>query len=467
MKEIKRKLLLTAFVIVFAFVATAGTTYAWFQISPTVEAESLNFNMQSKDSLLLRVYNGENPDDTYYYYQNDIYNFYQELQYVFHVGDYYTFVDDDEPFPEYTIDELTGNLIDESLNVVILSSNLYSTFDDANTALDLLFNPSSYYNYLTLEDILEAYPDYLTWILDPVTAIQPENTLFPDTSEEVTIYAYTSVDASKLNLIDNLDYTRSLVQIGDADINHPYVDDANYGKVIQLQFWLYSQSGENKELRLDDLSISGNNDSQSGGSFMDDAINAIRVAVQAGSYPKTLTYYPGEPNEEEVIEELPNDAIIYGNFSADGIDYDFEFIRGLYGYMNMYDKNDPEDQRNYYEWSEVEDPLNPGSYIDELDDPIVLSGFNKIEDIVYMEHGLNPIVEDDDLVDAEALILADSSHGVPYGSPDSSVIASLQPYRPLLTTITIYVEGWDEQCTNNILSSSLNIDISLTIKEEE
>ncbi|MDD4184208.1 MAG: hypothetical protein PHI01_02175, partial [Candidatus Izemoplasmatales bacterium] len=73
MKEIKRKLLLTALVIVFAFVATAGTTYAWFQISPTVEAESLNFNMQSKDSLLLRVYNGENPDDTYYYYQNDIY----------------------------------------------------------------------------------------------------------------------------------------------------------------------------------------------------------------------------------------------------------------------------------------------------------------------------------------------------------------------------------------------------------
>jgi hypothetical protein len=156
----------------------------------------------------------------------------------------------------------------------------------------------------------------------------------------------------------------------------------------------------------------------------------------------------------------------------------------------MYDRTEPEDQRNYYGWHTIPDPGNPDDEIDEvkmidieIPDPLnpgstiivevpeTLLGFNKIDDISYMDHGLNNLdVNDDDLYLAQTAtekLLSDSRHGILYGNPDSSIITQIVPNRPQLVTITLFVEGWDEHCTFNIIASSLMIDFSLTIKEED
>lgn len=59
MKSLKSKVILSAIVLVFALVATIGSTYAWFTTSATVAVEPMELNVQSSESLLLRVYNGE------------------------------------------------------------------------------------------------------------------------------------------------------------------------------------------------------------------------------------------------------------------------------------------------------------------------------------------------------------------------------------------------------------------------
>ena len=62
MKNLRNKIVLSGLVLLFALVATIGSTFAWFTVSNTVSVPSLTLNVQSSESLLIRVYNGETGD---------------------------------------------------------------------------------------------------------------------------------------------------------------------------------------------------------------------------------------------------------------------------------------------------------------------------------------------------------------------------------------------------------------------
>ncbi|PKL00587.1 MAG: hypothetical protein CVV56_05565 [Tenericutes bacterium HGW-Tenericutes-1] len=55
MKSLKSKVILSAVVLIFALVATIGSTFAWFTVSSTVTASSLTLTVQSQDSLLIKI----------------------------------------------------------------------------------------------------------------------------------------------------------------------------------------------------------------------------------------------------------------------------------------------------------------------------------------------------------------------------------------------------------------------------
>ncbi len=59
MKTLKTKVILSAFVLLFALVATIGSTYAWFTVSSSVSVETVNIDVIAQDSLLIRLYDGE------------------------------------------------------------------------------------------------------------------------------------------------------------------------------------------------------------------------------------------------------------------------------------------------------------------------------------------------------------------------------------------------------------------------
>ncbi len=59
MKALKTKVMLSAFVLLFALVATIGSTFAWFTTSSQVAVDSFQLEVQTVDSLLIRVWNGE------------------------------------------------------------------------------------------------------------------------------------------------------------------------------------------------------------------------------------------------------------------------------------------------------------------------------------------------------------------------------------------------------------------------
>ncbi|MCK4552319.1 MAG: hypothetical protein KAU02_05315 [Tenericutes bacterium] len=55
MKQLKTKVIMSAFVLLFALVATIGSTYAWFTVSTVVSVSSISLNVQSDESLLILV----------------------------------------------------------------------------------------------------------------------------------------------------------------------------------------------------------------------------------------------------------------------------------------------------------------------------------------------------------------------------------------------------------------------------
>ncbi|MBN2504700.1 MAG: hypothetical protein JXB20_05085 [Bacilli bacterium] len=55
MKTLRTKVILSAFVLLFALVATIGSTYAWFTVSSTVSIPSMEINVQSVDNLMILV----------------------------------------------------------------------------------------------------------------------------------------------------------------------------------------------------------------------------------------------------------------------------------------------------------------------------------------------------------------------------------------------------------------------------
>ncbi|MFA5698090.1 MAG: hypothetical protein WC888_06695, partial [Candidatus Izemoplasmatales bacterium] len=59
MKSLKTKVILSAIVLMFALVATIGSTYAWFTVSNTVSVSSIQMNVGTQEGLLIRAYDGE------------------------------------------------------------------------------------------------------------------------------------------------------------------------------------------------------------------------------------------------------------------------------------------------------------------------------------------------------------------------------------------------------------------------
>lgn len=57
MKSLKSKVILSAVVLIFALVATIGSTFAWFTVSATVTASSITLNVTTQESLLIKVAN--------------------------------------------------------------------------------------------------------------------------------------------------------------------------------------------------------------------------------------------------------------------------------------------------------------------------------------------------------------------------------------------------------------------------
>jgi hypothetical protein len=55
MKTLKTKVILSAVVLLFALVATIGSTFAWFTVSDSVEVETMELNVSTTDSLLIKV----------------------------------------------------------------------------------------------------------------------------------------------------------------------------------------------------------------------------------------------------------------------------------------------------------------------------------------------------------------------------------------------------------------------------
>jgi hypothetical protein len=55
MKALRTKVVLSAFVLLFALVASIGSTFAWFTVSRTVEVQAMEFKLSTEDSILIKV----------------------------------------------------------------------------------------------------------------------------------------------------------------------------------------------------------------------------------------------------------------------------------------------------------------------------------------------------------------------------------------------------------------------------
>lgn len=55
MKGLRNKVILSGIVLLFAFIATIGSTYAWFTVSSSTQIESMTLNVTAADNLLLRA----------------------------------------------------------------------------------------------------------------------------------------------------------------------------------------------------------------------------------------------------------------------------------------------------------------------------------------------------------------------------------------------------------------------------
>lgn len=62
MKSLRNKVILSAAVLLFALVATVGSTYAWFTVASTNTVNAMTLNVQAADSLLIKVADPADPD---------------------------------------------------------------------------------------------------------------------------------------------------------------------------------------------------------------------------------------------------------------------------------------------------------------------------------------------------------------------------------------------------------------------
>ncbi len=239
-----------------------------------------------------------------------------------------------------------------TLNVTAEDSLLIKVFETGETAstaavLDIL----NYSTTLSNQDLIDAgYTDLATYKLQPVSSIQTD---------------YLTSSPKLLTYLTSLtDYARPLATA------EAYANNATNGKFVELKFWLYSQSATNKDVVLDDYTVSATNaDSQ-----RDAITDAVRLAI----------WEDGQA------------SLIYGNSK----DFLFAFESGLKGY-----------------YSGTPDGTHFNTLVDGSKTPTEVAG-----------------------------------------TLDSSVIVDeLAPNTPTLVVVRIYVEGWDADVTNAVISAAFDI----------
>ncbi len=73
MKSLKTKVILSAVVLVFALIATIGSTYAWFTVSNQVSVNTINITVESSESLLIRPWNTDEAETEGQVYSSYLY----------------------------------------------------------------------------------------------------------------------------------------------------------------------------------------------------------------------------------------------------------------------------------------------------------------------------------------------------------------------------------------------------------
>ncbi|NLZ62099.1 MAG: hypothetical protein GX904_04815 [Acholeplasmataceae bacterium] len=387
MKEIKRKLLLTAVVIIFAFVATAGTTYAWFSTSQSVELKELTINVKAFKSVLIKMAHAD-----------------AEFDYLGY----------------------SSNLVPSSYLQIITKD--YFDYDPSDP-----------------EDIDYGYRLH-AWNLSPVTVIT-------DT--------YASVNGNifnKFTVPDFADYSRSLSQINqyryvgtfdsdtetwsignDGEINTPH------GGVIQIKLWVMSQAAGTIPLYFSDLSIS-----TTGPRYLVESVHgAARVSTLAtgylsGYYENTAQYtadaatLTGAQLSSRIIDNR-------GTFSADNAQF---------GYRN----SNPLVFAN-------DDLLVDPDGIDNNGDEYTVKGLDYDFEFKPGTVGYDPSKTFNKLANADVLASLPNTYGVV--ADPGTAITILHQNEPQLLTFTLFIEGWDKEANNNIISSQMTLDFSLKIEYDD
>ncbi len=75
MKSLRNKVILSGIVLLFAFIATIGSTYAWFTVSTDSSVTGITLQVTAADNLLIRPKSILNADDEVFTYLRDINNY--------------------------------------------------------------------------------------------------------------------------------------------------------------------------------------------------------------------------------------------------------------------------------------------------------------------------------------------------------------------------------------------------------
>ena len=387
MKELQKKLLLTALVIIFAFIATAGTTYAWFSTSQSVELKEMTVNVKAFKSVLIKMAHADTEFDYLGY---------------------------------------SSNLVPSSFLQIITNDYFDYDPDDA-------------------EDIDYGYRLH-AWNLLPVTVID---------------HTYTGINGnmySEFSFPELTDYTRSLTYINQIRYNGTFDEGTEtwsegnggrintpHGGVIQIKFWVMSQAAGTIPLYFNELSIS-----TTGPRYLIESVHgSSRISVESTGY--LSGYY-------ENTAQYTADAA-----SLTGAELSSRIIanRGAFNVDNAqfgYSTSDPIVFAN-------EDMLVDPDGIESNGDEYIVKGLDYDFEFKRGMKGYDPSESFNELDNANTLASLPDTYGI--AADPGTPITLLHQNEPQLLTITLFIEGWDKETNNNIISSQMTLDFSLKIEYDE
>ncbi|MFA5006671.1 MAG: hypothetical protein WC509_04310 [Candidatus Izemoplasmatales bacterium] len=490
MQSLKRKVTVSAFVLVLALLTTLGSTFAWFTVSNTVTVGSIELNVKTSPSLLVRVYD----EDAYYFagavgssdirrldgttvytyvalpsphyvettpsYTIDVdgnlvlgadiivhdVEHSNEFHYAGAVGTtdildgdnqvVFDYVTDHFELPtsgtEYTLEDMdpTGTvdyrLIDDALAEVLNEEVLYDTAALAKTGAGL-YDATTYHNYLEIADFLAS----------GVYADIASWRLQPVTAVN-TAYAAVRGDQLKRFWSPNDDLNRTLDPLLAGDVN------AAAGRIIEFKLWLLSQGTTAYDLYLSDLDILAGVNAMD---EQDDAINATRLSVTAGAT-----------------------SIIYGS----DVDYAYDYLRGSVGYASYEiastsiaaDEAAADAGSVAYYWFGA---AGTSDIIDTSDDSVAYAFVDADPD--YFTAGADEFTfiagrgliakgQFNRILDFNAAFSAAAGAPVDH---TSEIISAFAGNTPTILTFRIYVDGWDLDADNNIIAANMTVSFALSI----